>query len=133
MTQQNLLLESNGKSFKAPQNSLIAWEVNLVFVYRQLHNLNAIQQVLTFEERKLFHAIHIILPILRQFITFGAHRGYIEICNKKFAFSFISITLLYYYFINSGYLSSNEKFNGNAFNKVSFRIVSTAFFTQVSL
>ena len=88
---------------------------------------------ISFEKGKLFHAIHIILPILRQFRAFGAHHGYIEICNKKFAFSFISITLLYYYFINSGYLSSNEKFNGNAFNKVSFRIVSTAVFTQVSL
>ena len=50
-----------------------------------------------------------------------------------FAFSFISITLLYYYFLNSVYLSSNEKLKGRASTKVSFRIVSTAILTQVSL
>ena len=50
-----------------------------------------------------------------------------------FAFSFISITLLYYYFLNSVYLSSNEKLKRVASTKVSFRIVSTAISTQVSL
>ena len=51
-----------------------------------------------------------------------------------FAFFFtISITLLYYYFLNSVYLFSNEKLKGKASTKVSFRIVSTAFLTQVSL
>ena len=125
-------------------------------MYRQLHNLNAIQQVLpsplctktvvttatcsqhdkfisdwkkvttSFEKENLFHVIHIILPILRQFRAFGAHQGSID-------FSFISITLPYYYFLNSVYLSSNEKFKVRASTKVSFRIVSTAILTHVSL
>ena len=49
-----------------------------------------------------------------------------------FAFSFISITLLYYYFLNSVYLSTNEKLKGRTSTKVSCRIVSTALLTQVS-
>ena len=54
---------------------------------------------------------------------------YLSMC-----FLFISITLLYYYyFLNSVYLSSNEKFKGTASTKVRFRIVSIVNFTQVSL
>ena len=45
MNHQNILLESTRKSFKPPENNLIAWKVNLSFVYRELHNLNAIEQV----------------------------------------------------------------------------------------
>ena len=90
---------------------------------------------ISFEKENLFRVVHSILPILDQFRAFGAHHGYIKLFNKncRFAFSFISIALLYYYFINRVYLSSNEKFKGRALNKVSFRIVSTAVFTQVSL
>ena len=50
-----------------------------------------------------------------------------------FAFSLISITLLYYYFLNSVYLSSDEELKEWASTKVAFRIVSTAILTQVSL
>ena len=56
-----------------------------------------------------------------------------ESTSCLFAFSFISITLLYYYFLNSVYLSSNKKLKGRASTKVSFRIVITAILTQLSL
>ena len=94
---------------------------------------------ISFEKGNLFHVIHIILPILRQFRAFEAHQGFAKICNKTlrittwvFAFSFISIALLYYYFFNSVYLSSNENFKGRNPTKVSFRIFSTVNFTHVN-
>ena len=37
----------------------------------------------SFEKENLFHVIHNILPILRQFRAFGVHHGYIKIFNKK--------------------------------------------------
>ena len=94
---------------------------------------------ISFEKGNSFHVIHIILPILHQFRAFGAHQGFIKICNKTlrtttwvFAFSFISIALLYYYFLNNVYLSSNKKFKGWTPTKVSFRIFSTVIFTHVN-
>ena len=94
---------------------------------------------ISFEKRNLFHVIPIILPILRQIRAFEAHQGFIKICNKTlrittwvFAFSFISIALLYYYFLNSVYLSSNKKFKGWTSTKVSFRIFSTVIFTHMN-
>ena len=91
------------------------------------------------EKGNLFHVIHIILPILRQFRAFGAHQGFIKICNKTlrittwvFAFSFISIALLYYYFLNSVYIFSDENFKGRTPTKVNFRIFSTVNFTYVN-
>ena len=94
---------------------------------------------ISFEKGNLFHVIHIILPILRQFRAFGANQVFIKICNKTlristwvFAFSFIPIALLYYYSLNSVYLSSNKTFKGWTPTKVSFRIFSTVIFTHVN-
>ena len=42
------------------------------------------------------------------------------------------MALLYYYFLNSVYLSSNKKFKGWTPTKVSFRIFSTVIFTHVN-
>ena len=42
------------------------------------------------------------------------------------------MALLYYYFLNSVYLSSNKKFKRWTPTKVSFRIFSTVIFTHVN-
>ena len=55
---------------------------------------------ISFEKGNLFHVIHIILPILRQFRAFGAHQRIIKICNKKIAdLLSLQYELLYYIII----------------------------------
>ena len=89
-------------------NCLKAWKVIYFFVNRELHNLNATQRlhpspcnktattvtcsqhntfiwdqkrgaISCLEKGNLFHVIHIILPILRQFRAFGTFQGRIKI------------------------------------------------------
>ena len=120
MTHQNILLESTGQ-----------WLVLNVI------NLSQFGRKVRFPLRKetystlsiLFYQFYANLELSERITGISNF----STKNCRFAFSFISIALLYYYFINSVYLSSNEKFKGRALNKVSFRIVSTAVFTQVSL
>ena len=54
---------------------------------------------ISFEKGNLFHVIHIILPILRQFRAFGAHQRIIKICNKKIADLLSLLYQLRYYII----------------------------------
>ena len=85
----------------------------------------------------LFHQFHLNLELSEcikgsnyQNLQQNIVDHYLSMCFP----SYHSITLLYcYYFLNSVYLSSNEKFKGTASTKVRFKIVSTVNFTQVSL
>ena len=99
--------------------------------------LNWMKGTICFEKGNLFH---VIVSILRQFRAFVAYQRFIKICNKKLrittwvlAFPFTSITLLYYLFLNSMYISSNKKFKVKTSTKLSFRIVSTVIFTHVNI
>ena len=101
------LLQFDNESWQLPRPSLTYKRSKLqLTVTCSQHDkfiLDRKNGTISFEKGSLFHVIHIILPILRQFRAFGAHQRFTKICDKTlrittWVFAF-SLSLVYQFIL----------------------------------